>query len=249
MENWLFMQTFYHGLTNSTHETMDVAAGGAFLSLTIDQATALVDKMASNQGWNEERTQTHKRGGGMHQLKVVDMLSAKMDLLMKRLNERAREKKEVMHIHDFRMTCEECGDTRHSGSNCPELQEDVNYLNNNNNYYRPQQNQGWNQQQRPNYPGDYQGNNSFNQPSLRELVLNQGKLMDSLSKKLASNDKTLEIINNRMDNFSTAIKNQLSFNKMLESQLQQLANIVPANQEKNSGTTRRSRNCKSCRHI
>jgi hypothetical protein len=230
------MQTFYHGLNNSTRETMDVAARGAFLSLTIDQATTLVEKIAPNQGWNEERTQTRKRGEGMHQLKEVDILSTKMDLLMKRLYERADEKKEVMHIHDFRMTCEECGDTGHSGSNCLELPEDVNYLNNNSNYYRPQQNQGCNQQQRPNYSGNYsgnyQGNNSFNQPPLRELVLNQGKLMDSLSKKLASNDKTLETINNRMDNLSTAIKNQLSFNKMLESQLQQLANIVPANQGK-----------------
>ena len=35
MENRLLMQTFYHGLTNSTHETMDAAAGGAFLSLTL----------------------------------------------------------------------------------------------------------------------------------------------------------------------------------------------------------------------
>jgi hypothetical protein len=117
---------------------MDAGAGGAFLSLTIDQATALVEKMASNQGWNEERTQTRKRGGGMHQLKEVNILSAKMDLLMKRLDERADEKKEVMHIHDFHMTCEECRDTGHSGSNFPELQEDVNYLNNNSNYYRPQ---------------------------------------------------------------------------------------------------------------
>jgi hypothetical protein len=79
---------------------MDAATGGAFLSLTINQVTALMEKMVSNQGWNEERTQTHKRGGGMHQLKEVDMLSAKMDLLMKRLDERAGEKKEVMHIHD-----------------------------------------------------------------------------------------------------------------------------------------------------
>ena len=46
MENWLLIQTFYHGLTNSTHENMDVAAGGAFLSLTILAATALVEKMA-----------------------------------------------------------------------------------------------------------------------------------------------------------------------------------------------------------
>jgi hypothetical protein len=90
---------------------MDAAAGGAFLSLTINQAIALVEKMASHQGWNEERTQTRKRGGGMHQLKDVDMLSATMDLLMKRLDERTGEKEEVMHIHDSRMTYEECGDT------------------------------------------------------------------------------------------------------------------------------------------
>ena len=66
------------------------------------------------------------------------MLSAKMDLLMKRLDDRANEKKEVMHIHDSHMTCEEYGDTGHSGSNCPETHEDVNFVNNN--YFRPQQN-------------------------------------------------------------------------------------------------------------
>jgi len=51
--------------------------------------------------------------------------------------------------------------------------------------------------------------------------------MDNLYKKLASNDKMLENINNRMDNFSTAIKNQISFNKMIESQLNQIAAAVP----------------------
>jgi hypothetical protein len=56
----------------------------------------------------------------MHQLKEVDMLSAKMDLLMKKLEDRVSEKKEVRHIHDSRMTCEVCGDTGHSGSKCPE---------------------------------------------------------------------------------------------------------------------------------
>jgi hypothetical protein len=91
---------------------MDAVAEDAFLSLTIRDATALVEKIASNQDWNKERTQTRKRGG-MHQLKEVDMLSAKIDMLMKRLDDRASEKKEVMHIHDSRMTCEECGGTRH----------------------------------------------------------------------------------------------------------------------------------------
>jgi hypothetical protein len=50
MENWLLMQTFYHGLTNNISETMDVAAGGAFLSLIFLAVTTLVEKMASNQG-------------------------------------------------------------------------------------------------------------------------------------------------------------------------------------------------------
>jgi len=231
LESWLLMQTFYHGLGNSARESVDAAAGGAFLSLTIPQATTLVEKMASNQGWNEERTQTRKKGGSMHQLKEVDMLSAKLDLLMKKLDDKARDKKDVMHVYDPHMTCEECGDTGHTGNHCPEVHKDVNYINNNNYYYynRPQQNQGWNQH-RPNYSGNYQGNNSYNNnnnfPPLRELVSNQGKLMDNLSKKLAPNDKMLENINNRMNNFSTAIKNQISFNKMIESQLNQIAAVV-----------------------
>ena len=54
------MQTFYHGLTNSTRETMDAAAGGAFLSLILPAAITLAEKMASNQAWNEECVQTHK---------------------------------------------------------------------------------------------------------------------------------------------------------------------------------------------
>jgi len=129
------MQTLYHGLSKSTHETMDVAAGGVFLSLTINQAIALVENIASNQSWSEERTQTRKRGGGMHHLKEVDMLAAKMDLLMKRLDERTVEKKEVMHIHDSGMTCVEFGETRHIGTNRLELMKDVKYINNNNYYY------------------------------------------------------------------------------------------------------------------
>jgi hypothetical protein len=35
---------------------MDAAARGAFLSLNLRDATTLVEKMASNQSWNEERT-------------------------------------------------------------------------------------------------------------------------------------------------------------------------------------------------
>jgi hypothetical protein len=51
--------------------------------------------------------------------------------------------------------------------------------------------------------------------------------MDQMSKKIVSNDKILENISARMDTFASAIKNQQSFNKMIESQKAQLADVVP----------------------
>jgi hypothetical protein len=51
--------------------------------------------------------------------------------------------------------------------------------------------------------------------------------MDNLSKNLASNDKMLETISNNIESFSSAIKNQNSFNKMIEYQISQLASSVP----------------------
>jgi hypothetical protein len=136
MEKWLLMQTFYHRLTSITRETLDTAPGGAFLSLNLRDAKALVEKMASNQSWNEEKALTRKRGG-IHQFKEVDMLSAKMDLLIKKFEDQASDKKEVNFINESRMTCEECGEVGHSGRNYPEFREDVNYFNNNTNF-RPQ---------------------------------------------------------------------------------------------------------------
>ena len=58
---------------------------------------------------------------------------------------------------------------------------------------------------------------------MRDLVYGQAKINESLQKKLAAIDKSMETIHAKMDGFSTAMKNQLSFNKVLETQLSQLA--------------------------
>jgi hypothetical protein len=87
------LQNFYDGLTPMSKGHIDVTAGGAFLSLTIDGATALIKKMASNQSWGEERS--NKQQKGMHTIKEADILATKMDLLLKRLDKRAH-KKEAM---------------------------------------------------------------------------------------------------------------------------------------------------------
>jgi len=71
--------------------------------------------------------------------------------------------------------------------------------------------------------------NSFgNEPSHKDLVLGQTKINDSINKKIVANDNILESLSEKMDNFNSAIKNQLSFNKMLETQLAQLAAAVPS---------------------
>jgi len=92
------------------------------------------------------------------------------------------------------MTCEVCGNARGS-----------NFLNNNNGF-RPQGGQRWNQS-RPCYQGDNGNSNSFNpnQPTLSDLVYGQAKINETIQKKLAASDKSLETIHAKMDGFSTAI--------------------------------------------
>jgi len=38
----------------NAREHTDVAAGGAFFSLNVTEATALIEKMVLNQGWSDE---------------------------------------------------------------------------------------------------------------------------------------------------------------------------------------------------
>jgi hypothetical protein len=54
MENWLVLQNFYEGLTPMSKGHVDAAAGGAFLSLTINNATTLIEKMVANQSWGRK---------------------------------------------------------------------------------------------------------------------------------------------------------------------------------------------------
>ncbi len=129
---------------------------------------------------------------------------------------------------DSHVSCEVCGGTGHSENDCPETREAM-YMGNNNNGYCPQGGQGWNQP-RPYYQGGNNNGNFSNQPSLKDLTFAQAKTTDALSKKLAANDKVLENFNVKLDGFASAFQNQLSFNKMIETQLAQLASLVPANE-------------------
>jgi len=156
------------------------------------------------------------------------MLSAKRDLLMKKIEESSSKKgieaiqtPATVRAVETDPWCEVCRGDDHSGNNYPETQEEVNYINNNFNKRNQPQQQQWSSH--PFYQGQGMGynnisGNSFgNLPSLKDLVLGQTKINDSINKRIVANDKILESLREKMDSFSSAIKNQLSFNKMLET--------------------------------
>jgi hypothetical protein len=115
MDEWIILQSFYNGLTPTSRAHINAAAGGAFLDLTIAKATALVKKMVSNQGWSKECLQTRTKS--MHTVKKMDMLSAKIDLLLKCLDEKAKFKEHMNNYAqaiDVPSTCEVCRNGGHS---------------------------------------------------------------------------------------------------------------------------------------
>jgi hypothetical protein len=142
---------------------VDAAAGGAFFSLTIERATALIEKMVSNQGWSNDRLQPRQRG--MHSIKEADMLTMKIDLLLKKFEDYSHDKTQMQTLQalEARMTCEVNGNVGHSGDNCPETQEEAMYLHGNNNGFHPQGGQGWNQPH-PYYQGGH-GNSNYSIPT------------------------------------------------------------------------------------
>ena len=81
-------------------------------------AKTLIEKMVSNQGWSDDRFQPRK--WGMHSIKEIDMLAAKMYLLAKRVEHYEKvSAQETLKAMDSHMTCEVYGDVGHSGNSYP----------------------------------------------------------------------------------------------------------------------------------
>ena len=124
---------------------------------------------------------------------------------------------------DSHMTCEVCENVGHSGNNCPETREKAAFINNG---FRQLGNNGWNNQSRPQGNSNYKSNYNLNQPSFQDLVLSQAKINENINKKLMYNDKMLENINTKIEGLTSSINNQMSSNKMIETQIAQLTATI-----------------------
>jgi hypothetical protein len=76
-----------------------------------------------------------------------------------------------------------------------------------------------------------------NESSLRDIIRDQVRINDEVGKKIHGTDKLLENINAKMDNFTVATQNQLSFNKMLETQIQQISAPISSQSNGDSSKT------------
>jgi predicted nucleotide-binding protein len=80
-------------------------------------------------------------------------------------------------------------------------------------------------------------NFNISEPSLRDFIKEQVRINDEVGKKIHATDKLLKNINAKMDNFTVATQNQLSFNKMLETQIQQISAAIPSQSNGDSSKT------------
>jgi hypothetical protein len=65
------------------------------------------------------------------------------------------------------------------------------------------------------------------EPSLKDIVQDQLRINSEVGKKLLANDRILESIDSKMNNFTVVVQNQLNFNKVLETWIAQLAAALP----------------------
>jgi hypothetical protein len=59
-----------------------------------------------------------------------------------------------------------------------------------------------------------------------DIVRDQLRINVEFGTKFLANDNVLESINSKMNNFTMAVQNQLSFNKLLETQIAQLSSTL-----------------------
>ena len=125
------------------------------------------------------------------------------------------------------MTCEHCGNTGHTRNSCPENgSEDVNFINNNSFSNGPRPQPGWNS--RPNLPVAGKGMSSNGSQQFNKNLFDQKAVNDSISKKFHANDRVIESLSHQLKTLNSAMKNKLSFNKMLKTQIAQLAAALPS---------------------
>jgi hypothetical protein len=188
MEEWLLMQTFYHGLIQKSREQLDATAEGSFMSLTPGKAEVFIEKITANQSWTLCNTQSYHKTKEV--LEEVCVLSTKMDVLLNWLEQRDNYKRD-----------------------CQANQDAFNAQNK----YREYLGVEFAEYQKISIPSSttpLYNNRSKDEVNLgpptkvstKVIIIIIFSILNNITKRLVCNDKILESISAKMNSFSSAVK-------------------------------------------
>ncbi|KAG8498924.1 hypothetical protein CXB51_005293 [Gossypium anomalum] len=150
---------FYNGVSPSTRQMIDAAAGGTINNKTPEEASEFIEEMSlNNYHWQVKRTKPTKIAG-VYNVDLVAMLSNQVELLNKKIDGLL----DSTQVHPA-MRCDSSGGgvpTEYPPFNHTTDEEQVNYMGNNNfrsqnNPYSNTYNAGW--KNHPNFSWGGQGN-------------------------------------------------------------------------------------------
>ncbi|XP_061370003.1 uncharacterized protein LOC133312761 [Gastrolobium bilobum] len=165
LPSWAVLQTFYNGLSTQNRGLVNSAANDMFMSMSFNQAHELLEQMTQNYAkWPEERNQSRKVAG-LHEINPVTALSAKFDALSTLVRSQgqaieAKLSQPQVPIFTPQVNAVNTGETYvccggpHLFGSCPSNPESVYYVGNQNrnqNNFSTNFNQGWRQNQHPQY--------------------------------------------------------------------------------------------------
>jgi len=220
LPEWLEIEFFYKGLTQSTRSMIDAAAGGSLMAKTRNEAYSLLDEIASNSyQWGSERA---TKKAGLYEVEAFTALQAQIAALSKKLEA------QTVNAVTTPMPCNSCGGPHNHGEciSGQNLQEQVYFMNNNNaptnNPYSNTYNAGWR-----NHPNLGWGNNNAPRPMQgqtyqppQEKKSNLEKMMETLTANTVGLQAETKAF---MTETRTCFKNQSAAIHNLEVQVGNLA--------------------------
>jgi len=228
LEKWLIIHTFYNGLLNITRIYVDAAAGGALMNKTYTATYALIENMAQNHyRWTSERDITASspsiKEAGTYEISSLDHLAAKVDSLTQKFD---KMNTSVVKPAPVSPPCKVCGVFGHIGVECQLSSVVYNQgMRPNKNFYNQTPQNPFGQTT----PPGYANNQRVLQKSSLELLL-ENCLMDQ-SKHYEELKNQTGFLNDSLTNLTSKVDSISTHNKMLETQISQVAQQMVASSQ------------------
>ncbi|XP_056688773.1 uncharacterized protein [Spinacia oleracea] len=249
---WLLIQAFYNGLTHEYRIYIDAASGGSITAKVPSEAKALIEKMAANDNYHPGGRNSAKKGG-KYNVDALTMLTSTVQALSQKFDQFQTGSSTVASCEVCGIQGHIANDCQINNAGL--TIEQANALYNNNNQRRPfdpysnTYNEGWKQnpafsykntqnQLNPppprnnfNQPPGFQTRPPFNQQSFTQQAPPQPKsnleaMVESLAASQLKQDKYWEGQMKQNEFLATSIQQIQAQNKLMESQISQLAHQV-----------------------